>query len=144
MDKKVWIALILSMVVIFFYPHLIKWYYPQQPTPIEKAAETAPAMQQTLPGAAPAAQPQQPEKPVAEELTTVETPLYKAVFSNVGGAIKSLELKNYHQEMNNPRVVNAAQKVAIQNSFRSQFDLNGVIETPVFDVRPQVPARQPS
>lgn len=133
MDKKVWIALILSMVVIFFYPYLIKWYYPQQPAPVvEKTAQTTSPATQALPGVAPAAQPRQPEKPVAEELTTVETPLYKAVFSNVGGAIKSFELKNYHQDMNNPKVVNAAQKVAVQNSFRSQFDLNGVVETPVF------------
>jgi YidC/Oxa1 family membrane protein insertase len=132
MDKKVWIALILSMVVIFFYPYLIKWYYPPQPAPVvEKTAQTTAPATQALPGAAPAAQPPT-QKPVAEELTTVETPLYKAVFSNVGGAIKSLELKNYHQAMNDPKVVNAAQKVAVQNSFRSQFDLNGVTETPVF------------
>ena len=132
MDKKIWIALILSMVVIFFYPQLIKWYYPQQPAPVEKTRETAaPAMVETSPAAGAPTRPQ-PEKPVAEELTTVETPLYKAVFSNVGGAVKSLELKKYHKGMDDPTMVNAAQKVAVQNSFRSQFDLNGMIETPVF------------
>lgn len=131
MDKKVWIALILSMVVIFFYPQLIKWYYPQQ-APVEKTRETAaPAMVQTTPGAGVPVQPQ-PEKPVAEELTTVETPLYKAVFSNVGGGVKSFELKKYNKGMDDPAMVNAAQKVAVQNSFRSQFDLNGIIDTPVF------------
>jgi YidC/Oxa1 family membrane protein insertase len=134
MDKKLWIALILSMAVLFFYPHLIKWYYPEQQAPVQNTAQTpAPIAAAPAPGAIVPAQPQsEAQKPVAEELTTIETPLYKAVFSNIGGGVKSLELKNYHQAMNNPRVVNAAQKVAVQNSFKSQFDLNGVTETPVF------------
>ncbi|CAG1064768.1 Membrane protein insertase YidC [uncultured bacterium] len=132
MDKKVWIALILSMVVIFFYPYLIKWYYPQQQPPVEKRESAAPADVQAQPGAVAPAQPQQPQKAVAEELTIVETPLYKAVFSNVGGGIKSLELKNYKKGKDDPEIVNAASKVAIKNSFRSQFDLNGIVETPVF------------
>lgn len=129
MDKKLWIALILSAAVIFFYPYLIKWYYPQQAAPAkQQAAQGAPQ------GAAPgvAAQPQAQAKPVAEELTTIETPLFKAVLTNVGGGIKSLELKKYAQGKDNPKMVNAAQRVAVQNSFRSQFDLNGVTETPVF------------
>jgi YidC/Oxa1 family membrane protein insertase len=134
MDKKVWIALILSMGVLFFYPYLIKWYYPEQPAPIEQTAQTAAPVQAVATAAPGAPAPAKPEaqKPVAEELTTVETPLYRAVFSNLGGGVKSLELKNYHQDMNNPRVVNVASKVAVQNSFRSQFDINGVTETPVF------------
>ena len=102
MDKKVWIALILSVVVIFFYPYLIKWYYPQQePVAVQQAPidAAAPAAQQ---GATGAASREAMPAPVAEELTTVETPLYKAVFTNAGGAIKSLELKNYQQGPERP------------------------------------------
>lgn len=133
MDKKLWLALILSMVVIFFYPYLIKWYYPQQSAPVveQKAAEAPPSAGAPVQGQAPmAAAPEEPQKPVAEELTTVETPLFKAVFTSAGGGIKSLELRNYHVDLKNPAEVNAAQKVAILNSFRSQFDLGGTSEIP--------------
>ena len=138
MDKKVWIALILSMVVIFFYPYLIKWYYPEQSAPAVSTQEASvdagiPSAQQGVAAANGTISPKAAlSAPVAEELTIVETPLYKAVFTNAGGAIKSLELKNYKQGQNDPVIVNVAQKVAAQNSFRSQFDVNGVIETPVF------------
>ncbi|MCC6503509.1 MAG: membrane protein insertase YidC [Deltaproteobacteria bacterium] len=131
MDKKVWIALILSVVVIFFYPYLIKWYYPQQePVAVQQAPvdAAAPAAQQ---GATGAASREAMPATIAEELTTVETPLYKAVFTNAGGAIKSLELKNYSRGQNDPVAVNVVQKVAVLNSFKSQFDINGIVETPV-------------
>jgi len=133
MDKKLWLALILSMVVIFFYPYLIKWYYPQQSVPAEKTAETSVPAGVPVQAEVPAGAPQgQTQKPATEELTTVETPLFKAVFSSAGGGIKSLELKKYNVGLDDPAAVNAAQKVAAQNSFRSQFDLGGTVETPSF------------
>lgn len=134
MDKKVWIALILSMVVIFFYPYLIKWYYPQQePVATQEASVEQPQAPAGTLAAAGKAAPEAPRTPaINEELTTVETPLYTAVFTNAGGAIKSLELKKYQRGMDDKTVVNAALKVAVLNSFKSQFDLNGAVEVPVF------------
>lgn len=129
MDKKLWIALILSMAVLFFYPYLIKWYYPQQAQPV---AQQAPAGE--YPATAPeAGAPAKDEpKPVDEVLTTVETPLFRAVLSSDGGAIKSLELKRYTQGMDDPTPVNVAEKVAVRNSFATRFDMAGAVESPSF------------
>ena len=90
MDKKVWIALILSMAVLFLYPYFIQQFYPQI-QPQEKAQETQQA-QQPATGAV-AASPALPvAEPVKEELTAVETPLFKAVFSNARPPIPNIYL----------------------------------------------------
>lgn len=130
MDKKVWIALILSMAVLFFYPYFIQQFYPQvaqKKTEEVQKAPQAPQATQAQPSApvAPASPP-----PVKEELTTVETPLFGAVFSSDGGSIKSLKLKNYKEGLEEgAQKIDAAERVANPGSFRTDIFINGVVET---------------
>ena len=91
MDKKVLLAVVLSAIILFVYPYFLKRYVYTPPVVAPtQTASAAPAgsgvSAATLPAAAKAA---------SEELTTVETPLIKAVFTNIGGAVKSFELKKY-------------------------------------------------
>ncbi|HBG46683.1 MAG TPA: protein translocase component YidC [Deltaproteobacteria bacterium] len=130
MDKKVWIALILSMAVLFLYPYFIQQFYPQI-QPQEKAQETQQA-QQPATGAV-AASPALPvAEPVKEELTAVETPLFKAVFSSAGGSIRNFELKRHTDGIDGGKAVNVTDLVATENSFKTQLDINGVAENILF------------
>ena len=109
MDKKTIIAFALSFVILvgwsFFFGPSKKpvpteqkttsqetlTQQPVQPVPttVEKAQETS------LNGAVPA--PMAPVPRADEKDITVDTPLYEAVFSNVGPAIKSFKLKKYRE-----------------------------------------------
>ncbi|HXI10338.1 MAG TPA: membrane protein insertase YidC, partial [Thermodesulfobacteriota bacterium] len=134
MDKRVLIAVILSMAVLFFYPYLLQKFSPaQQKTrsivngkegapsaPVNGSLATAPAG-----GAAAAA----PAAPVTEELTTVDTPLFKAGFTSQGGGVKSFELKRYRTALKaDSPVVNVADTVARSGSFKTHITSNGVSE----------------
>ncbi len=112
MDKKTVLAFVLSFVVLvgwsfFFGPTQEQVPPGQKPVSQEspggpstqtvpaESAQTAP--QPSVAGSvetAPAAIPVQDEKEI-----TVETPLYKAVFTNVGPAVKSFKLKNFRETL---------------------------------------------
>ncbi len=104
MDKKTFLAIALSLAVIMIYQYF--FYKPPEPqkapAPQQSAEqikkEAAPAAGSVQPAArsiqkAAAAKPEAPPRDVL-----VETPLYSAVFSTRGAALKSLKLKNYHQD----------------------------------------------
>jgi len=134
MDKRVWVALILSMAVLFFYPYFIQQFYPSQEQKAEEAQKAAPAPGTAVNEAAPAATavPAAPP-PVKEELTTVETPLFVAVLSSNGGSIKSFELKNYKEGIEaGAKTIDAAQRVGTLGSFRTELFINGVVESIAF------------
>ena len=105
MEKRVILALVLSLLVLFAYQFFFeKWIAP--PPPAEKAVkdEALPAQAEKKSEEGTTVSPIKREEPVsapryAEELVTVETPLYKAVFSNKGGGIKSWKLKNYRESL---------------------------------------------
>lgn len=116
-DKKVILAVILSMGVIFIYPYLLKVMLPVQEgaptgTPavmteevplagdegIETTAGTgegggiiAPSIKRTVMA--------EPAPSVEETLLEIETPLYKAQLSSHGGSIKRWELIHYNTSM---------------------------------------------
>ena len=104
MDKKTFLAIALSLAVIMIYQYF--FYKPPEP---QKAQAPQQSSEQIKKEAAPAAgsvQPAaksiqkaavaKPEAPPRDVL--VETPLYSAVFSTRGAALKSLKLKNYHKD----------------------------------------------
>lgn len=104
MDKKTFLAIALSLAVIMIYQYF--FYKPPEPqkapAPQQSAEqikkEAAPAAGSVQPAArsiqkAAAAKPETPPRDVL-----VETPLYNAVFSTRGAALKSLKLKNYYQD----------------------------------------------
>ncbi len=101
MDKKTILAIVISAVFLFSYPYIIKIISPPQPQPVAEQAQKPAegARVKARPGAKPAA----PERPAEkreqitakEEITTVETPFYKVELTNIGGAIKSWDLKKY-------------------------------------------------
>jgi YidC/Oxa1 family membrane protein insertase len=107
MDKRTIFAFLLSFIIlvgwsIFFGPK-------QEHAPVEKDVPTGLTGEQTSkdrkpsppPPAAPSAGPEElPLKEVSaqdEKEIKIDTPLYMAVFSNAGPAIRSFKLKNYRQ-----------------------------------------------
>jgi YidC/Oxa1 family membrane protein insertase len=105
MDKRTILAIVLSLaVLVIFQIFFIKPPAPQkaaapQPSTEQIKKEQAPATAaaglgpiQSAPKAA-AAKPEAPPRDI-----TVETSHYTAIFSTRGGALKSLKLKDYHQD----------------------------------------------
>ena len=93
MEKRILIAILLSMLVLFVYPFLSP---PPPPPPKDQTAETSPRKSEEG-GAPPAAETVEVAGAVAaeEKIVTVETDLYKVVFSNRGAVIRHWELKQY-------------------------------------------------
>ncbi|HYA12992.1 MAG TPA: membrane protein insertase YidC [Syntrophales bacterium] len=105
MDKKTVLAIILSLIVVFTW----QAFFAKKPVP--KQPESA--QQETPATVKPAGKEitQQPIKPsvsrsvlsqkaaAPERDIPVETPLYTAIFSTKGGALKSYKLKNYRSTL---------------------------------------------
>jgi len=141
MDKRVLIAVILSMAVLFIYPYIIQRMAPAPPQHKTAPAER-PAAQTTAPAAATTTsapntsvagvQPPAATR-VVEDLTTVETPLFKGTFTSIGGGIKSFELKRFRSALKaDSPVEDIGQTVAKGNSFKTRITSNGVSEFVVF------------
>ena len=106
MDKRTILAVVLSLAVLLVY----QFFFTKPPVPQKAAAPQQSADQinkDKTPGSAPAAanavaKPSvkaatiKPEAPARD--IKVETSHYTAVFSTRGAALKSLKLKNYHQD----------------------------------------------
>lgn len=110
-DKNILIAIVLSALVIIVYPMIINKFYPEGyvQTPAEDGAEKkqTPEVKEKSDiqtgslvhgeneiGSTAAA----PATTALEEIITVETPLYSAMISTRGGAVKSFKLKDYKIE----------------------------------------------
>ncbi len=102
MEKRVILAIVLSLAVIVGYPYILKQIYPEvpefagttetangtgSPAKEKKKEESKPSF--FIPAASELAN-------IPEDLITVDTPLFRAVFTNHGGAIKKWELKKYN------------------------------------------------
>lgn len=103
MEKRVLIAVILSIIILVLYQQLFIKSIPQ-PQPPEKAPEVekkeAPIKEIF---------PFQPEvskdaliRPIKEEFISVDTPLYRATLSSRCASFSSFELKKYRDKDNNP------------------------------------------
>ena len=106
MDKRSLLAIVLSFLILIVYQELIAYLYPpiKKPVPTQPAEPSAPA-----PSHAPqpslaegTGQQAEPTPPVAAPAPTaagrditVENEVYTAVFSSLGGQLKSLRLKRY-------------------------------------------------
>jgi len=106
MDKRTVLAIILSLAVLviyqifFFKPPVPQKAEPKQAQEQPVAGEQTPEAPPVPAAAAPASLPQgKPEAPPRD--IEVETPLYSAVFSTRGAALKSLKLKKYYQDCQN-------------------------------------------
>lgn len=105
-DKKSAVAVILSILVVMVYSEL---FIAPKTRPAQPPAQTTATLPQTTQTAAPtnmltptsgsAATPQiaitQAAAPVTETIRNIDTPLLKVEISNIGGRVKSLQLKNY-------------------------------------------------
>src|SRR3990172_5494581 len=123
MDKRVFLAIIISIAVLFLYPYILKRLYPP-PAEIkprvdrsviaEKAAPAEVGIKARAPGGP------EPIVTIKEELTTVETPLYRAVFTSLGGGLTSWELKKYSESQTEPAgVVDLAKIIGKDTPFRT-------------------------
>ncbi len=110
MEKRLLLAIVLSFLVLFLYQLVFVKKQPPPETPIESPAEIQkiPVQKQ--------AQKESPEpieksqtsqekeelyQPISEEMEkqfVVDTPLYRAVWTNRGGQLKSWRLKKYQDE----------------------------------------------
>jgi YidC/Oxa1 family membrane protein insertase len=102
MDKRTIVAFALSFLVLIFWSLFFgtKPEQPKEPQTKEKVVQetVAPPVQEAVPTPQKTAEEVSIPRATQEEEkeVTVETPLYKAVFSNVGPALKSFKLKKYH------------------------------------------------
>src|SRR6266581_1561406 len=97
MEKRVVIAIVLSIAVMYGYSYLV-------PQPQQKAQQGQALTQQATATQAPVAQAQPVQSAAAPSTTVpardivVDTDLYKAVFSTRGGSLKSMVLKKYREK----------------------------------------------
>ncbi|MBI5969752.1 MAG: membrane protein insertase YidC [Deltaproteobacteria bacterium] len=135
-EKRILLAITLSMGFLFGYPYIVKWINPPKAAPQEaKKPEGAPSQPEAPAQAAKAELPKAAPVQRKEELSTVETPLWKAVFTNKGGGVKSWELKKYTAK-NAPDspVVNLGQTIALKGSLDTRvMPEAGTYEDVVFD-----------
>lgn len=151
MERRVLIAIIASLVIIVLYPYFLNYIFPpSEEAPEAQKAEVQVAGEDTsaslteprpsgvdiqAPGTSAAKAEDaktQPKPRVAEKLTNIETPLFRAVLSNIGGSVKSWELKNYRteKEKDSP-IVNLADTLLKGKAFSTILS-NGLREFVVF------------
>ncbi|HKI48503.1 MAG TPA: membrane protein insertase YidC [Desulfobacteria bacterium] len=136
MDKKTILAFALSFVVLvgwslFFSPK------PKETPPEKNAAtesaqpapkdEKSPVKVTSVSPSKAVTAADQPVVPSEAKTVEIDTPLYKAVFSNVGPTIKSFKLKKYRQttDPNSPFVELVTLEPGMGDSLTVQFDGNG-------------------
>ena len=129
MERRLLLVFALTFLVIMLFQPILKKYGPQPPAPKPEASQTAPAQnpaQPPMPAGAAGANPvplssdkksgrkNEPPTPVSrqaasESETVIENGLYRIVFTNRGGRVKSWVLKKWDDEKGNPlELVNAA------------------------------------
>jgi YidC/Oxa1 family membrane protein insertase len=101
MEKRVILALVLSFVILIVW----SWLFAPKQQPPSKKEVSGIKKEKAIPESAeiPTPKPVVPLKSekiitpeIKEKEIKIETPLYKAIFSNVGATIKSFKLKKYH------------------------------------------------
>jgi YidC/Oxa1 family membrane protein insertase len=110
MEKRVIIAFVLSIAVVWGFQTLFRPSPPASPAPVTTQQEpAAPTQTADVPKPVESAPPS--EEPLAaatdiaatgSEEAVIDTPLYAATISNVGGVLKSYKLKTYTDATGNP------------------------------------------
>jgi YidC/Oxa1 family membrane protein insertase len=107
MERRALLALALSFLVFLVFIYFGQTFYkrqaPEAPVPVTTAKPAAPTPAPVPAPAAPAARPSPAPPPAAPTRPArdivVETPLFKAVFTELGGRLKSFQLKKYLESM---------------------------------------------
>jgi YidC/Oxa1 family membrane protein insertase len=95
-SRRILLATALSAVIMFAFLWLQNRYAPPQRPGVPDAGAAAPAAKSEPTAAPPLTAPAEPVKPVPaapEETVVLETPEFRATFTSLGGALKSVELK---------------------------------------------------
>jgi len=126
MDKRTVTAVILSFLIIVVFNYLLPQEQPPvpaKPAEVQKQAAEQPAAKKPLTTA-----PVSETKAAEEKEITIETGLYKAVFSSRGGTIKSWAIKNYKDKAGSDvRLLDKPGEVpAAAIGTNTSFDLSGV------------------
>ncbi|MDP2688631.1 MAG: membrane protein insertase YidC [Deltaproteobacteria bacterium] len=136
MDKRTLIAIVLSLGILLGYPYVLSYIYPQKPqaqqAQTEKPVDTEGAPINGVPSAQAPVAPAPAER---VELTTIETSLFKATFSNHGAGVKEWVLKDYEESIKeDARGINLASSIAVNDSFRTRLVEGGAFENLVFSL----------
>ncbi|PKL25838.1 MAG: membrane protein insertase YidC [Spirochaetae bacterium HGW-Spirochaetae-3] len=106
-DAKTMIAIVLMVVVITVGMAVQNHFFPKQPLPVAPQATTAPAAQAPIQAEAPSLAPaagatvavvETPDAPDRETTHALSTDFFDALFSNKGGEIVSLKLKQHKED----------------------------------------------
>ncbi|HEY7163428.1 MAG TPA: membrane protein insertase YidC [Candidatus Binatia bacterium] len=101
MEKRAFIAVILSLLVLIFYQEWMSRYFgtPEPPANQTNQTQPTPAPETASPLAAPASEavaaPQPPAAGQGGKDVIVETDNYRAIFTSLGARLKSFEFKRY-------------------------------------------------
>ncbi|MBN1273755.1 MAG: membrane protein insertase YidC [Candidatus Aminicenantes bacterium] len=145
MEKRLLFAIVLSFLVIFAYQALfVKKQPPQQTEPYQASEQTSspePSKENEPPIATQPQveeQPFEPLSPVSAEKETdilVETPLFRAVWSNKGAVLKSflLYLKEEEEsvELVANRTANQTWPFSIRTEYSSEYLKSSMLESPL-------------
>src|SRR5215468_8217011 len=103
MDKRAFLAIALSILILVIYQEWITRYYGTPtlaPEAEKKEPERAPVAEQSVPAPSPPTKPVAvPVSPEAKDIR-VETDNYIALFTNQGARLKSFKFKNYRNAVN--------------------------------------------
>src|SRR5690349_6132522 len=107
MEKRLLLAFVLSFAVLIGFNVLFPRQTPTPsaaPTPSQTTAPATPETKSPTTAVAPlpADVPKEEVQAANEEVVVVDTELYTAIVSNVGGVLKSFKLKNYTDDKNQP------------------------------------------
>lgn len=146
MEKRAFIAVILSILIIILYQEYMRRFHPPAQPPAQETAGQAAREEGPAPQAPPAPQPPRPltapteavrNAPVRE--VTVETPDYIARFTSQGGRLASFRLKRYRAgvEADSPLIdmVSAGAGVELPLGLRLQETPTGADREIVYEVR---------
>ncbi|BCB97196.1 membrane protein insertase YidC [Dissulfurispira thermophila] len=104
MDKRMLLAIILSIAILITYQYFFVKPVPQ-PLPQEKAAHETIKEEAKATTISPKVVTPVQKAGISEKEIRVENDLYVAIFTSMGGTIKSIELKRYKDKNSNPIIL---------------------------------------
>lgn len=138
MEKRILLAIVLSAIILFAYT-----YFVPSPKQTQKEQGSEQPVQEKAEGTSPAEKTPidiSGEKIKEEKVLTVNTDLYKAVFTNRGGVLKHWELKQYWVDLEKKKNVvlfDPGDKVVGSyplSVFFSDSEINKVVKEGLFNV----------
>ncbi len=106
MNKRILIAILLSVAVLVAYPFIVPApKTPKSDQPASQVVEQPDAEKTGKPLSAAELLPVKGEVSTEERTITIDTDLYKAIFTNKGGVIKHWELKKYWMDISRQKSI---------------------------------------